>query len=60
MNMKLIAKKNSLPARGKTHVSRSLCRYMRWLGVSTKVFSVGNYRRKHMGQIPNEMFDPSK
>ncbi|KAI7893595.1 6-phosphofructo-2-kinase-domain-containing protein [Mucor mucedo] len=48
-----------LPARGKTHVSRSLCRYMRWLGVSTKVFSVGNYRRKLMGQIPNEMFDPN-
>ncbi|KAK4515899.1 uncharacterized protein ATC70_010857 [Mucor velutinosus] len=48
-----------LPARGKTHVSRSLCRYMRWLGVSTKVFSVGNYRRKLMGPIPNEMFDPN-
>ncbi|CAO3640364.1 unnamed protein product [Mucor hiemalis] len=48
-----------LPARGKTHVSRSLCRYMKWLGVSTKVFSVGNYRRKLMGPIPNEMFDPS-
>ncbi|KAI9482966.1 MAG: 6-phosphofructo-2-kinase-domain-containing protein [Benjaminiella poitrasii] len=48
-----------LPARGKTHISRSLCRYMRWLGVSTKVFSVGNYRRKLMGSIPNEMFDPN-
>ncbi|KAG0173407.1 hypothetical protein DFQ28_001581 [Apophysomyces sp. BC1034] len=48
-----------LPARGKTHVSRSLCRYMRWLGVSTKVFSVGNYRRERMGSIPNEYFDPS-
>lgn len=50
----------SLPATGKTHVSRSLCRYLKWLGVSTKVFSVGNYRRKLLGQIPNEMFDPSK
>ncbi|KAI9342994.1 6-phosphofructo-2-kinase-domain-containing protein [Pilaira anomala] len=47
-----------LPATGKTHVSRSLCRYLKWLGVSTKVFSVGNYRRKLLGQIPNEMFDP--
>ncbi|CAO3618151.1 unnamed protein product [Cunninghamella echinulata] len=48
-----------VPARGKTHVSRSLCRYMRWLGVSAKVFSVGNYRRERMGSIPNEYFDPS-
>ncbi|KAI9497627.1 6-phosphofructo-2-kinase-domain-containing protein [Zychaea mexicana] len=48
-----------LPARGKTHVSRSLCRYLRWLGVSTKVFSVGNYRRDRMGTIPNDWFDPS-
>lgn len=50
----------SVPARGKTHISRSLCRYMRWLGVSAKVFSVGNYRRDRMGSIPNEYFDPSK
>lgn len=56
----LITTTFSLPARGKTHVSRSLCRYLKWLGVSTKVFSVGNYRRKLMGPIPNEMFDPSK
>lgn len=49
----------SLPARGKTHISRSLFRYLRWLGVSTKVFSIGNYRRKLLGPIPNEMFDPS-
>ncbi|KAI8081660.1 6-phosphofructo-2-kinase-domain-containing protein [Halteromyces radiatus] len=48
-----------VPARGKTHISRSLCRYMRWLGVSAKVFSVGNYRRDRMGSIPNEYFDPS-
>ncbi|KAI9318388.1 6-phosphofructo-2-kinase-domain-containing protein [Dichotomocladium elegans] len=37
-----------LPARGKTHVSRSLYRYLRWLGVSTRVFSVGNYRRERL------------
>lgn len=51
---------DSLPARGKTHVSRSLCRYLRWLGVPTRVFSVGNYRRERMGSIPNDWFDPSK
>ncbi|KAI9488129.1 6-phosphofructo-2-kinase-domain-containing protein [Zychaea mexicana] len=47
-----------LPARGKTHVSRSLCRYLRWLGVSTKVFSVGNYRRERLKSIPEDYFDP--
>ncbi|KAI8138089.1 6-phosphofructo-2-kinase-domain-containing protein [Fennellomyces sp. T-0311] len=47
-----------LPARGKTHVSRSLCRYLRWLGVSTKVFSVGNYRRERLQTIPEDYFDP--
>lgn len=50
----------SLPARGKTHASRSLCRYMRWLGVSTKVFSVGNYRRERLGSLSEDWFDPSK
>jgi 6-phosphofructo-2-kinase/fructose-2,6-biphosphatase 4 len=50
----------SLPARGKTHASRSLCRYMRWLGVSTKVFSVGNYRRERLGSLSEEWFDPRK
>ncbi|CAG8433501.1 6720_t:CDS:10 [Ambispora gerdemannii] len=50
-----------LPARGKTHVSRSLCRYLRWLGVQTKVFSVGNYRRHVMGtpkRLPRDFFSP--
>ncbi|KAI8974444.1 6-phosphofructo-2-kinase-domain-containing protein [Pilobolus umbonatus] len=47
-----------LPARGKTHASRSLCRYMRWLGVTTKVFSVGNYRRQRLGSLSEEWFDP--
>lgn len=50
----------SLPARGKTHASRSLCRYMRWLGVSTKVFSVGNYRRESLGSLSVDWFDPRK
>ncbi|KAG2172236.1 hypothetical protein INT43_004777 [Umbelopsis isabellina] len=48
-----------LPARGKTHVSRSLCRYLRWLGVPTTVFSVGNYRRQRLGTMPNDFFSPA-
>ncbi|KAF8925802.1 hypothetical protein BGZ58_000471 [Dissophora ornata] len=48
-----------LPARGKTHVSRSLSRYLRWLGVQTKVFSVGNYRRQIVGvEVTNDFFSP--
>ena len=31
-----------LPARGKTHMARRVARYLRWLGVRTKVFNVGN------------------
>lgn len=35
-----------LPARGKTYMSIKLGRYLRWLDISTAVFSVGSYRRK--------------
>ena len=52
-----IARKNSvsrkhvicmvgLPARGKTYISKKLSRYLNWIGISTKVFNVGSYRRK--------------
>ncbi|KAJ7274582.1 6-phosphofructo-2-kinase-domain-containing protein [Mycena haematopus] len=33
-----------LPARGKTHISRALERYLRWMGVKTQVVSLGDYR----------------
>ncbi|VUZ43135.1 unnamed protein product [Hymenolepis diminuta] len=35
-----------LPARGKTYMSRKLTRYMNWIGINTRVFNVGDYRRK--------------
>ncbi|XP_056588162.1 6-phosphofructo-2-kinase/fructose-2,6-bisphosphatase isoform X2 [Triplophysa dalaica] len=34
-----------LPARGKTYMSKKLTRYLNWIGVPTKVFNVGQYRR---------------
>ncbi|KAK7208068.1 putative 6-phosphofructo-2-kinase [Myxozyma melibiosi] len=40
-----------LPARGKTHLAVSLTRYLRWLGVKTHAFHLGDYRRTC---IPNE------
>ncbi|OWZ36533.1 6-phosphofructo-2-kinase/fructose-2,6-bisphosphatase [Cryptococcus neoformans AD2-60a] len=48
-----------LPARGKTHISRALERYLRWLGVKTRVYSIGDYRRKVLGgakDVPHDYF----
>ncbi|GAA6012426.1 hypothetical protein JCM11491_004329 [Sporobolomyces phaffii] len=50
-----------LPARGKTHVSRSVERYLRWLGVKTEVFSLGDHRRRLLGpsaNLPPDYFSP--
>lgn len=46
-------------ARGKTHISRALERYLRWLGVKTRVYSLGDYRRKTIGgaeDLPPDYF----
>ncbi|KAG8978634.1 hypothetical protein FRC05_009906 [Tulasnella sp. 425] len=48
-----------LPARGKTHISRALERYLHWMGVTTQVFSLGDYRRRIIGgaqQLPPDYF----
>ena len=48
-----------LPARGKTHLSVALARYLRWLGVKTRVFHLGDYRREHVGDgkdVPEDYF----
>ncbi|KAF9449831.1 bifunctional 6-phosphofructo-2-kinase/fructose-2,6-bisphosphate 2-phosphatase [Macrolepiota fuliginosa MF-IS2] len=48
-----------LPARGKTHISRALERYLRWTGVKTHVVSLGDYRRKTLGgaqKLPPDYF----
>ncbi|KAL8569432.1 hypothetical protein ACOMHN_054147 [Nucella lapillus] len=34
-----------LPARGKTYISKKLTRYLNWIGISTRAFNVGEYRR---------------
>lgn len=39
-----------LPARGKTHMAKRLCQYLRFFhGARTQVFNVGSYRRRMMG-----------
>jgi 6-phosphofructo-2-kinase / fructose-2,6-biphosphatase 4 len=48
-----------LPARGKTHISRALERYLRWMGVKTQVISLGDHRRKVAGgaqRLPSDYF----
>ncbi|OJA08376.1 hypothetical protein AZE42_00987 [Rhizopogon vesiculosus] len=48
-----------LPARGKTHISRALERYLTWMGVKTQVVSLGDYRRKTLGgtqKLPSDYF----
>ncbi|XP_063064146.1 6-phosphofructo-2-kinase/fructose-2,6-bisphosphatase isoform X3 [Engraulis encrasicolus] len=48
-----------LPARGKTYISKKLTRYLNWIGVPTKVFNVGQYRRDATRSYQNyEFFRP--
>ena len=35
-----------LPARGKTYIAKKLARYLNWIGINTRVFNVGEYRRQ--------------
>lgn len=44
-----------LPARGKTHLSVSLTRYLRWLGVKTHPFHVSDYRRKAYSNFTDDI-----
>jgi len=52
-----------LPARGKTYISRKMARYLNWIGMETRVFNLGNYRRmkttdgKGMG-VDHQFFHP--
>lgn len=49
-----------LPGRGKTHLSVSLTRYLRWLGVKTHLFHLGDYRRANSEEndIHHDLFVP--
>ncbi|RYP12777.1 hypothetical protein DL765_007155 [Monosporascus sp. GIB2] len=51
-----------LPARGKTHISVSMARYLQWLGVKTRIFHLGDYRRATVGdggEVPEDYFYPN-
>ena len=50
---------NYFSARGKTYISTRLCRYLNWVGLNTRVFNVGHYRRKNSSRPQlAEFFDP--
>ena|ERR1700722_15180035 len=56
---KIIVLAVGLPARGKTHISRALERYLRWMGIKTQVVSLGDYRRRLLGgaqKLPPDYF----
>ena len=49
-----------LPARGKTYTARKIARYLTWMGHRSRIFNVGQYRRKQLGaQQTADFFDPS-
>lgn len=51
-----------LPARGKTHICVSMARYLQWLGVKTRIFHLGDYRRATVGKggaVPEDYFFPN-
>ncbi|KAM8753094.1 6-phosphofructo-2-kinase/fructose-2,6-bisphosphatase 1 isoform 2-T2 [Rhynchonycteris naso] len=47
-----------LPARGKTYISTKLTRYLNWIGIPTKVFNLGQYRREAVTYKNYEFFLP--
>jgi 6-phosphofructo-2-kinase/fructose-2,6-biphosphatase 2 len=56
---KLVVVMVGLPARGKTYTARKIARYLTWLGHRSRIFNVGNYRRKVLGaQQTADFFDP--
>ncbi|OAF65013.1 hypothetical protein A3Q56_07270, partial [Intoshia linei] len=47
-----------LPARGKSYISYRLARHMNWIGINTRVFNVGKYRRAYVVFNDHNFFDP--
>ncbi|CAG7723556.1 unnamed protein product [Allacma fusca] len=45
-----------LPARGKTYIAKKLSRYLNWIGINTRVFNLGEYRRQATSAYRNHDF----
>ncbi|KAK7900270.1 6-phosphofructo-2-kinase [Exophiala xenobiotica] len=50
-SVKLVIFMVGLPARGKSYVTKKLCRYLNWLQHDARIFNVGDRRRK-LGRRP--------
>ncbi|EGD78256.1 fructose-2,6-bisphosphatase [Salpingoeca rosetta] len=56
---KLVVALVGLPARGKTYIATKLAYYLNWIMVPTRVFNLGEYRRRKLGpESPAQFFHP--
>ncbi|ETW05348.1 hypothetical protein, variant 1 [Aphanomyces invadans] len=56
---KLVVIMVGLPGRGKSYMARKVARYLNWINYATRVFNIGNYRRKLLGADHSaNFFDP--
>jgi len=58
---KLVIAMVGLPATGKTHIAKRICRFLSFFhDIPCKVFNVGDYRRQICGaQLPHEFYLPT-
>ncbi|OQR90592.1 fructose-2,6-bisphosphate 2-phosphatase [Thraustotheca clavata] len=57
---KLVVVMVGLPGRGKSYMARKVARYLNWINYATRVFNIGNYRRKLLGADHHaDFFNPN-
>lgn len=57
-NAKYVLAMVGLPARGKSYIVKMIMRYLRWTGIKSEIFNVGNYRRKmDFAAVSADFFD---
>lgn len=57
-NIKYVLAMVGLPARGKSYIVKMIMRYLRWTGIKSEIFNVGNYRRKmDFAAVSADFFD---
>ncbi|KAI7821576.1 6-phosphofructo-2-kinase-domain-containing protein [Gamsiella multidivaricata] len=60
LSLRFLEQLVGLPGTSKTLVAQKVCRYLQWLGIASRVFNVGNFRRKLFGaHQPHTFFDPA-